>query len=287
MLLIFERYQLTDAILISTDPNPILSKTLYCLTTAISGSPLPTALPPREHFHATGANVASLRSRLRILNELSTNSMQSSSLPAFPVLYASFKANRSKFDSPLQSPSLDLSQVPAVPAWAALYTPPMSGSPTQDEDREIPQIAGHRRKRSDTPPTATTAALVAPAPSVPTGYGPPSYHFSPQLLTATVPEHSVGGYYSVRAHGPFTLGLGASEGIATSGENLTFPGHISPRATRKQKAHVASACVNCKKKHLRCDAARPCRRCIQSGKEVGQLPSPSLCSIDPYIEYMR
>ena len=199
--------------------------------------------------------------------------MQPSSLPAFPVLYASFKANRPKFDSPIQIPTLDLSQVPAVPAWAALYTPPMSGSPPQDEDPEILQIAGRRRKRSDTPPTTTTAALVEPAPSVPIGYGPNSYQFSPKLLTATVPEHSVGGYYSVRAHRPYTTGLGAAEGIATSGQSFGFPGHASPRATRKQKAHVASACVNCKKKHLRCDAARPCRRCIQSGKEVGPLQS--------------
>ncbi|PYH82279.1 hypothetical protein BO82DRAFT_64943 [Aspergillus uvarum CBS 121591] len=41
--------------------------------------------------------------------------------------------------------------------------------------------------------------------------------------------------------------------------------HKLPRRT---KAHVASACVNCKKKHLGCDPARPCRRCVLSGKEV-------------------
>lgn len=39
-------------------------------------------------------------------------------------------------------------------------------------------------------------------------------------------------------------------------------------AGRKPQAQVASACVNCKKKHLRCDNRRPCRRCMQSGKEV-------------------
>jgi hypothetical protein len=45
-------------------------------------------------------------------------------------------------------------------------------------------------------------------------------------------------------------------------------GDISPRAAKKTKARVASACVNCKKRHLSCDDSRPCRRCVQSGKEV-------------------
>src|SRR5436305_303823 len=56
--------------------------------------------------------------------------------------------------------------------------------------------------------------------------------------------------------------------MATALRPSLGPGDISPRATRKTKAHVASACVNCKKKHLRCDDSRPCRSCVQSGKEV-------------------
>ncbi|KAK2871582.1 hypothetical protein FQN49_003031 [Arthroderma sp. PD_2] len=42
---------------------------------------------------------------------------------------------------------------------------------------------------------------------------------------------------------------------------------LPPRSTRRAKAHVASACVNCKRKHLGCDSARPCRRCVVAGKE--------------------
>ncbi|KAJ5894834.1 hypothetical protein N7495_006525 [Penicillium taxi] len=41
---------------------------------------------------------------------------------------------------------------------------------------------------------------------------------------------------------------------------------LTQKSTRRTKAHVASACVNCKKKHLGCDPARPCRRCVLSGK---------------------
>jgi hypothetical protein len=43
---------------------------------------------------------------------------------------------------------------------------------------------------------------------------------------------------------------------------------LAQKSTRRTKAHVASACVNCKKKHLGCDPARPCRRCVLSGKAV-------------------
>lgn len=42
----------------------------------------------------------------------------------------------------------------------------------------------------------------------------------------------------------------------------------SPRSARRAKAHVPSACVNCKRKHLRCEQRRPCHRCVQAGKEV-------------------
>ncbi|KAF3350353.1 hypothetical protein VdG2_01489 [Verticillium dahliae VDG2] len=41
----------------------------------------------------------------------------------------------------------------------------------------------------------------------------------------------------------------------------------SPKSQRKTKGHVASACVPCKKAHLRCDARRPCSRCLSNGKE--------------------
>ena len=43
---------------------------------------------------------------------------------------------------------------------------------------------------------------------------------------------------------------------------------LTQKSTRRTKAHVASACVNCKKKHLGCDPARPCRRCVLAGKAV-------------------
>ena len=43
-----------------------------------------------------------------------------------------------------------------------------------------------------------------------------------------------------------------------------------PGIARRAKAHVPSACVNCKKKHLACETKRPCNRCVQTGKEVSR-----------------
>ena len=45
----------------------------------------------------------------------------------------------------------------------------------------------------------------------------------------------------------------------------------SPGVARRAKAHVPSACVNCKRKHLACETRRPCNRCLQSGKEVSVI----------------
>lgn len=45
------------------------------------------------------------------------------------------------------------------------------------------------------------------------------------------------------------------------------PSFPSPKQQRKTKGHVASACVPCKKAHLRCDAQRPCSRCVSNGKK--------------------
>lgn len=43
------------------------------------------------------------------------------------------------------------------------------------------------------------------------------------------------------------------------------------KPARRTKAHVASACVNCKKAHLSCDVQRPCGRCVASGKQVSDF----------------
>jgi hypothetical protein len=54
---------------------------------------------------------------------------------------------------------------------------------------------------------------------------------------------------------------------------MLTPQAIRPnKPARRTKAHVASACVNCKKAHLSCDVQRPCGRCVASGKQVSPIP---------------
>ncbi|KAJ2961131.1 hypothetical protein NQZ79_g3648 [Umbelopsis isabellina] len=42
---------------------------------------------------------------------------------------------------------------------------------------------------------------------------------------------------------------------------------VSIPSKRGSKNHVSSACINCKRAHLACDVARPCKRCVALGKE--------------------
>ncbi|KAJ9631126.1 hypothetical protein H2204_008348 [Knufia peltigerae] len=147
----------------------------------------------------------------------------------------------------------------------------MSGSPPPEPPNEPPQIAGRRRKRSHTPPT-TSAATVAPSPATPVEQTAP--RLGAQTRTGeTIAELPVQlGTYVASYPIPASYAAGSSfatsatSSLSESSRYLLSP--VSPRAARKPKAHVASACVNCKKKHLRCDNNRPCRRCVQSGKEA-------------------
>ena len=196
--------------------------------------------------------------------------MQHSRPPAFPPFFPSFKSHRSSIDHTGFRVDLTLPKPLAVPFWASLPTPPMSGSPPPEQSPEVPQIAGRRRKRSETPPSAP--AVIAATP--PTAFEQTARSSSFQASRAGQPTDTLGQqvpYASAYPQPPsLSYGAGSSMGLVTTSppETRYAPGQISPRNTRKTKAHVASACVNCKKKHLRCDNARPCRRCVQSGKEV-------------------
>lgn len=161
----------------------------------------------------------------------------------------------------------------------------MSESPPPQPPSDPSQIAGRRRKRSESPPT-TTAPAPAPAPAPFSA----QFDYSPLSTTAQSRGGQPGGDvsaqtapYSSSLPPPATIyGLGVPMGViaATPPDPLFVAGQVSPKAVRKTKAHVPSACVNCKKKHLRCDSARPCRRCVQSGKEVSHAHIISTSSND-------
>jgi hypothetical protein len=191
--------------------------------------------------------------------------MQSLAFPGCSDLL-SFQSRRFQAQRPALFLSLNLAETFSRPSWASLPSPPMSGSPPRRDLTEPPQIAGQRRKRSDSPPTSPPASLPGQYPASTSQVG--------QIAqTATVVQRQVqpASYFPSYGPGP-SYGYGASvpSSSMTTALQESQSGYTqaSPRASRKVKAHVASACVNCKKKHLRCDAARPCHRCVQSGKEV-------------------
>ncbi|RDW70466.1 putative C6 transcription factor [Aspergillus mulundensis] len=83
-------------------------------------------------------------------------------------------------------------------------------------------------------------------------------HYSDTFSSSRIPPTFTGQPTA----GPSTVTYPPAFGAGITGVPRTLP----QKTTRRTKAHVASACVNCKKKHLGCDPARPCRRCVLSGK---------------------
>lgn len=116
---------------------------------------------------------------------------------------------------------------------------------------------------SSLPTTSTTTAPPLPAASEPpSAQIPPIYGDQSAPPYATSPRPLPGTAYPLP---PFEASI---PGPATRS--------LTQKSTRRTKAHVASACVNCKKKHLGCDPARPCRRCVLAGKAVSPTHTTSL-----------
>ncbi|KAK5165589.1 uncharacterized protein LTR77_009118 [Saxophila tyrrhenica] len=142
---------------------------------------------------------------------------------------------------------------------------------------------------SSAPGEPLTSAPVVPftsafsfPPSIPPSYGPPAgaplgpspyasnypypttYPTQPGLYQGAAPVVT-GGYGASAVPAP----LGVSSAAGPAGSTLARP-------ARKSKAHVASACINCKRAHLSCDVQRPCARCVASGKQHKKRGRPRL-----------
>ncbi|KAK7511599.1 hypothetical protein IWZ03DRAFT_418008 [Phyllosticta citriasiana] len=89
-----------------------------------------------------------------------------------------------------------------------------------------------------------------------------------------------------------TAGFGSGYGgptLASVPQDAAFAGQIplrNQKTARRNKAHVASACVNCKRAHLSCDVQRPCMRCVASGKEV-RVPDDAVSFIANVATHRR
>ncbi|KAJ5965161.1 uncharacterized protein N7479_005037 [Penicillium vulpinum] len=93
----------------------------------------------------------------------------------------------------------------------------------------------------------------------------------PALELSQIPVNEPPPRLGYNEQGPVYAGSPRPPGVLSCPPSAPDSAHpagrsLAQKSTRRTKAHVASACVNCKKKHLGCDPARPCRRCVLAGK---------------------
>lgn len=132
-------------------------------------------------------------------------------------------------------------------------------------------LFGYPSPPMSSPPSPTKAPAAPPA----TATAPPRLPLVPATLPTTqapAPAASQASSATAQAFGsPFATrsAQASSESTVVTDEAATglSAAATSPRGGRKSKAHVASACVNCKRAHLSCDVQRPCTRCVASGKQ--------------------
>jgi len=161
---------------------------------------------------------------------------------------------------------------------ASVLRQSMSGSPPA----ELPSVTSGEPKPAY--PVSSSAALTTERPAsssaAATSALPVQTEHQPALLPPRYGEQRAPAYVDPPRPlpGPSSCPLSTLESPAAGPATRS----LAQKSTRRTKAHVASACVNCKKKHLGCDPARPCRRCVLAGKAVS---SPFvLHSVKVYIE---
>ena len=192
-------------------------------------------------------------------------------------------------------PSPPMSDTPNSPRRSSLY-PETSASSSYPRSYPAPEL----QARGPPPPPATTmeGPMLPAAPmyqQAPYGHDPRAYYPPPprpEMQSRPMPPQLP---YSQSSYEPYlppappqlpmmasnqplmpagpTYQQGRPEPGYQHGPTSSLPSTSAARGqrtTRRTKAHVAKACQNCKKAHLSCDEARPCARCVASGKQVGQ-----------------
>jgi hypothetical protein len=182
----------------------------------------------------------------------------------------------------------------------AYPSPPMSDSPTSPRRSSQQPPTSGRNGSGTLAPSTTSVPAVGITPRVqgaPLPITDPSQVYAPQQQQALYasqrqdlqprpPGIGIPGrpVYSepfalssqvsmAPALGVQQFGVQAPIGLYTGPVSAPTPSVPRiPRTSRRTKAHVAKACQNCKKAHLSCDEARPCARCVASGKQVCNKP---------------
>ncbi|GIZ41160.1 hypothetical protein CKM354_000447500 [Cercospora kikuchii] len=128
-----------------------------------------------------------------------------------------------------------------------------------------PRITAATQTPSTTSPSMPIAAALSPA------YGQPPYasresalfHHAHTTATIAQPSQPFSSYSTTHSQQSFGGQPASFASVASSSTDAP----TGQRGGRKSKAHVASACINCKRAHLSCDVNRPCTRCVSTGKQ--------------------
>lgn len=221
--------------------------------------------------------------------------MQSLSLPPPTSLPSTPYGRRPETGHSLVKPPSQFS--PGRPEHQSYPSPPMSDSHSPSRrSAQIVEPEGHpypppynepRRIVGIAPPPPPPSLLDPRSATSVQGISHPRHLYPGELQPRGQPIH----YQSGRAIEPpfggvpiaqnYAYGYSAASVPSYLGSQGPVPGpQVQPTAiiappplrqskpARRTKAHVASACVNCKKAHLSCDVQRPCGRCVASGKQV-------------------
>lgn len=154
-------------------------------------------------------------------------------------------------------------------------SPPMSASPKHSRFvNSPPHHLNYHRQYSLSPESArsTSSKSTAAQPRDAQNVKSRPTHLQREASTPTTsadiqtPRSSL--HLTSDAH---LLREGSNDELSSTTHDSSEAQHLTagtPGIARRAKAHVPSACVNCKRKHLACETRRPCNRCVQTGKEV-------------------
>jgi hypothetical protein len=157
--------------------------------------------------------------------------------------------SRHSYHGPVTTPRRLEAGVPLPPPSSTLYDP-----------RSAPPIQGSSQQRQLYPGESPSRGALQYAPARAVQQSPYGNAQLPQNYGYAYPSAGMHSYASGHHAGPMVQQA-----------TMIAPPPLRPtKPARRTKAHVASACVNCKKAHLSCDVQRPCGRCVASGKQVSR-----------------
>lgn len=216
----------------------------------------------------------------------SSSATASSALPPPPRLHlyrhpisASYASSSSSYYDP--------SRQPPPPLWKERRSPPLEhrssdGSSSSFSSRVLPPLSTSSSSNGSSASAFQLPSLSASLPSSTSWHGRESSHASGlngthtsafrasrEVLAAEARRTAQDSKLASLSSGQFADYHASRQSQAEpSPAAIVSPSADDPsQAGRKPaKAHVPSACLNCKRAHLACDVGRPCRRCVNLGK---------------------